>query len=835
MNHTCAGGVRSACVPNEWTNGARGAQHCLCEPGFFRGEALCEPCSENHFCTGQNDERHECPHYSTSPLGTSRVSECLCELGFGVEYDLNASAFHACRACVVREDGTGQFKDSVANAACRDCSLCDPLVRHTTTAVQCSASSNVVCEACRLCQHVNVSGRDVDYQSTPCQTFSQTVCDACRVCNDTFEWQSMPCQESANRECELIDFSTPCAPGRYRGNHTKNKDSECLLCQYQDTTYQGSHLHEAVTPGRTYDDAFSCGVRCLPFSRLRDPARHWLGCVTCETGNVLFKHMAQDESSSVCRFECTHGHVERRNADGLDGDCVPGVLQSSSAYFAHAVNVTNVRRVPRSDAAGAAGADLAAFRFSLAHTTHGHFAIVVGAAEPACSEHARQHLELHCCFADLWRVSTKRQMGISAQRNETCSRPFPPWSQQTSDSQLEFEIPDTHLSRLGICAENGTGLDCEIVISIVDTVLFKSASTTVRLQVQRGSAHALLHHAHRYVPLTGFAVEVQLAYYDSGSPVFIVVTDMAPLPGAGTTGVSVRGVGMQFVEPASALNCGRLSIAGPPVSRRNWTLGQDSGATITLLRAAAGHSLVQLYYTLRLSDREDADIANQMDLTVWRNVSLRRPVCEEELSPQTIDAGVVFSASGLGADAVAHASRLPTADHSVRGELGALSSFVACSLLRHIANVRVASMLLVSALEPGLLGADITELKQGRLDFTPSFRQTCLAAGTPQAPVCAYQYLHYDPHVQGIYTFRSCSPEAQAAARAWLRAVFGVHDDSGHVAALCARSRVFSDYPFAITMVNTRVYLPRTPQWRVFQNRNTPARSSRVFALFRFE
>jgi hypothetical protein len=69
-----------------------------------------------------------------------------------------------------------------------------------------------------------------------------------RVCNDTFEWQSMPCQESANRECEMIDFSTPCAPGRYRGNHTKNKDSECLMCQYQDTTYQGSHLHESVTP-----------------------------------------------------------------------------------------------------------------------------------------------------------------------------------------------------------------------------------------------------------------------------------------------------------------------------------------------------------------------------------------------------------------------------------------------------------------------------------------------------------------------------------------------------------------------------------------------------------
>jgi hypothetical protein len=161
---------------------------------------------------------------------------------------------------------------------------------------------------------------------------------------------------------------------------------------------------------------------------------------------------------------------------------------------------------------------------------------------------------------------------------------------------------------------------------------------------------------------------------------------------------------------------------------------------------------------------------------------------------------------------------------------------VAVSLLRHVARVRTASMLVASALQPGLLEAGgITELKRGTLAFTSGFRESCLGAGTPSAPVCAYQYLHYDPHVQGIYTFRSCSPEAQAAARAWLRAVFGVHDDSGHVAALCARSRVFSDYPFAITMVNTRAYLPRTPQWRVFQNRNTPARSSRVFALFRFE
>jgi hypothetical protein len=117
--------------------------------------------------------------------------------------------------------------------------------------------------------------------------------------------------------------------------------------------------------------------------------------------------------------------------------------------------------------------------------------------------------------------------------------------------------------------------------------------------------------------------------------------------------------------------------------------------------------------------------------------------------------------------------------------------------------------------------------------FTSSFRASCLGAGTPSAPVCAYQYLHYDPHVLGIYTFTSCAAEAQALARAWLRSVFGLDDDVGHVQALCARTR--RDYVFSITMVNTRAFLPRTPAWQVSQDRNTPARSSRVFVLFRFE
>ena len=109
--------------------------------------------------------------------------------------------------------------------------------------------------------------------------------------------------------------------------------SRCLLCAYEDTAYQGSWLHEATTAGGVYDDSFFCRVSCLQFSRLRDPARHWLGCVTCETGNVLFKHFVQNETA--CEFTCSTGYTERRNADCVDGDCVPGVSAQRRVLYAY--------------------------------------------------------------------------------------------------------------------------------------------------------------------------------------------------------------------------------------------------------------------------------------------------------------------------------------------------------------------------------------------------------------------------------------------------------------------------------------------------------------------
>jgi hypothetical protein len=53
-------------------------------------------------------------------------------------------------------------------------------------------------------------------------------------------------------------------------------------------------------------------------------------------------------------------------------------------------------------------------------------------------------------------------------------------------------------------------------------------------------------------------VEAQLAYVElDGSPVFVVVSDMAPLPGAGATDVLLHSADLRLVQPPPEVNCER--------------------------------------------------------------------------------------------------------------------------------------------------------------------------------------------------------------------------------------------------------------------------------------
>jgi hypothetical protein len=815
VDFSCVGGRQHACPALEWTNGLTRQEACVCRPGFGRAGAECVPCADDFFCDGSDDRQHPCPSSSLTRAATN-VSECLCNVSFEVVHSNNVSEPHSCRECSLHF-----FKNSVGNTLCQSCTRCLPALDSVWTRIVCDAGYDAMCDACTVCHDPAAAGTPAEqWASVDCQEFADTVCANCTLCDYSDEWEKAPCAETRDRECSVIQRGRPCEVGQYAGNHSRTTDSQCLPCAMNDTLYEGQRLHFYTSAGRRYDDPTSCDIACRPFSRLRDVANPALGCVSCETGNVLFKVFTQNDSA--CTFSCLAGYVR------TDDDCVLAPIRPSvTSYWNHSLNVTHVRRV----AVGGA----AAFRFTVSHAAHGSFAVVVGREEPSCA--GRAPIVLHgstaCCFAGLWRVSTKNQLGLGSSAEETCSAPAPPPSARLSDTQLEFDVPDSRLPELALCevALNTSfgELACVLRVSIVDAVLLHHFSVAVRLELRRGAALAFLPGAHTYVPLLSFRAEVQLAYTDNGRPVFLVVSDLAPLPAAGATAVLLSS-GLERVEPPPEMNCRRYAGHAHNASVEAWTLEGAPARSTTFLRAPAGTAFLKLYYTLRLLEREGGpgEPKNTMNVAVWRNLSLAHAVCDAAPLPQATRIGEVLSCSGLGAAAVAGATALQGPTETVHGELGGLTSFVARALHAHVRQVRAASMLAAFALPPDvpLLAANVSAMLAGYLDFTESFRAACSAS-----VLCHFQYVHG----RGVHFLSSCDSAAQDAARDWLRSALGVVHDAGHVQALCGLAQQHArPYAFLIALVNTRAYLPRTVQWHDLQNHSAPLGVSRVASLFEF-
>ena len=107
------------------------------------------------------------------------------------------------------------------------------------------------------------------------------------------------------------------------------------------------------------------------------------------------------------------------------------------------------------------------------------------------------------------------------QLEETCSASNAPFITLLSDSQLEFDVPDSRLPELALCnvVQNSSfgELACVLQVSIVDTVFLLHVAVAVTLELRRGAALAFMPGAHTYVPLLAFHAEVQLAYMDASA------------------------------------------------------------------------------------------------------------------------------------------------------------------------------------------------------------------------------------------------------------------------------------------------------------------------------
>jgi len=834
----CENGLLLGCAENEWTAGQERVDVCLCKPGFYRPNSsdLCVPCTDNYFCDGTDDAQHACPANAVSHSAT-HVQDCLCDVSFQAIFSSNMSEPHSCQKCLNSET----FKSSVGNTACTPCSVCLPQTHSTWTQIVCTPAEDSLCDTCSVCH--NTSLLEVqprarsEYATHACQQFFDTRCGNCSTCNAS-EWELTPCSETEDAICAPINYGRQCPVGFYAGGDTYYTDSKCLPCTVRNMPYQGMWLHEFTSAGARYNDSLSCELKCLPFSRLAKNSDSSFGCTTCETGNVLFKKFTQHLLE--CKFECLHGYVV------LNGDCVLGPMSADeNTFWNHSLNVTHVQREEQHNNSGSG-----AFFVTVSHTAHGRFAVVVGKSEPTCSGRARVELRAPsraaCCFSELWRVSTRSQLGLASTAPELCSRQHPPWSELRSNTQLAFEVSDKRIEELANCSQVQDGLSCSLYVSIVDTKLVHHFSVLVYLQLKRAGALSAVG-TQTYVPLDRVRVEVQLAYKEvDGTHVFVVNSDLKPLPGAGETEVELVGTGLVPIQISPEVNCSRMFASkNRNVTSNTWALEGEGPYVTTFFRDLRSSELIhdtrfiKLFYTIRLRERETESsstimnstvVKNIMHVAVWRNVSTTQAVCvqvqEKHLQVST---GNVVSCSGLGHDAVASATRLLEPTDTVHGAVGGLTSFVAMSTHAHVRSVNIVSMLLAFALPPTLIPANTTHMHMGVLDFTEDFRSACL-----QTPLCHFQHAYQG--LQKIHFMTSCDSASQDAARAWLTVSLGVVHDAAHVMALCnivARQSP-PHYAFLITLVNTRAFLPKSSQWHDLQNHSAPVSTSKVFALFDF-
>ena len=110
--------------------GSSNISDCVCYPGYYDINNVCHTCPSGFYCPGFPgiDTMVPCPDHSTSPEFSSLVEDCLCDPG----YTGNSSI--GCRGC-----HTGSYKDANGSAACTVCP-------HNTYNTQ--SARETVCDAC---------------------------------------------------------------------------------------------------------------------------------------------------------------------------------------------------------------------------------------------------------------------------------------------------------------------------------------------------------------------------------------------------------------------------------------------------------------------------------------------------------------------------------------------------------------------------------------------------------------------------------------------------------------------------------------------------------------
>ena len=729
----CEDGVMTACAEDRWTSDEAlldAPDKCMCRPGLYQHAGACAPCLQNHFCEGDNIAKG-CP-LNSSTDGLLGLQRCSCDIAF--ESDLSGNVL-SCQLCA-----EGRYKHESGNAACSPCQQCASQLTFEISA--CVPGSDRICQACTTCAQP-------DFRRHTCNVLEDTVCEACTVCDFAEQIETHECNEdSMDAQCEAIDFGHLCLAGSVAGNHTRYLQPHCLACQVRPSTDPADRWFDFTSPGSGYADVHSCNVRCRGFSQLRDASNHSRGCQSCETGNVLFREMG-----SECSFTCREGYA----LDAAGSDCELPVLRQGPGNTLPFLRISNW--IYENDG----------HNITVAHGDTNRFVVLVGRHAPAlCAPGV-------CCYSDLARVSTKQQMGLAPGSAEACSHPYAITAGYISAKALWTHIPHAELARIAACTPSPTGMLCELVVSLLDVLFWRTISHTLLLHVNTSSALVVLNAETQYLPLEKFVADVILVARSASADRWQLAVHMPAVEGpAWTVDVAVRG--MAF-SPDPTL-CGSYGARAVVLSEPRFNATRASVVWLSQWTSLPRAGSVHVVLTLR---REEA----LMNIAVVRNTTHTVAQCNPRPQRAELATGEVFAASGLGRAAVDRRQHLAedtpwkTTGH---GNADRLFSFVALGSTGAPLAISL-KRLLVAHTTANLteLPAPLTHMQGGRLTFDYGFREWCRAHRG-----CEYEYVAIYARLAGRENMLRLDCAQRDAARRWLQLAVGAHRDAGHVDALCA-------------------------------------------------
>lgn len=790
VDHYCTEGVQTPCESDEWTAGQTRQAVCMCRPGLYVLGDACVECGPNQYCVG-DDFAEGCRANSRTRIANASVfSDCLCLSGFEDHHKI-------CRSC----EAGHTFQPLIGNHSCGACTECKA-ADGVYTSVLCRTDQDATCDSCNPCSNHE------QYTFSACQDYNDAECKSCTACDFAVEFESKSCHANQNRECTPISVdTTTCAAGYYRGGHTAHTDSVCLRCQYNDTQLNNQTLHQDGTHGQVYNDPYSCGVHCLGNSRKQDPARQYLGCVSCEVGNVLLKVFPTDmREATTCDYTCKTGYT-RQTLPGGDDCYTPRMLSSVSNEFKHDLFIGDYTRV--------AGVS----QFSVTHTSTGYYVVVVGPeAVSGCLQHA-------CCYSEQWRVSTLAQMGLLTDGTDTCSGRSDLYHTRRSATSLVWRVSDSELETVANCSTEDEAHVCSLTVSLVDVTTMNVVSKTVVLRTTRSTTAAYMTGEKRMLPLTRFEVDISLLrVMPSGEHIFQLHTVASGF----ALQMHTRVVGMTQLSGVDG--CERLTLTNSTVfmhSDETAVRPEANVSSVSYWQAGVHVDAVQAIFQLSMLGNP----SDTMDVAAVREVRHLLPVCTDPVHTLHFHTGRVWSVAGLGAHTV-HRMRQSAASNRTHGKLGSLLTFMAESDITGEVTITLDRILAAHVNAPAHAHRLVNATTQhyGRMDFTPVFREWCLA----NPDVCLYEYFNVYVSHANVFALATCSQQEQRMALEWLQSNFGVVHDARHVEALCTLKDDLRPYQSLAVLVNTMKYVNRqNHMWNLFQNFSATSIQSTVWADFR--